>query len=308
MSIEPTDPEREAPAEERAPVVEHCYRHPSVETGVHCTRCGRPICPDCMIPAAVGYQCPECVGRARREFRMGPRRRMRSLAATSVTTWLLAAIGVMFLLELVVSGGSLNVSGQAAFDLGASFPPAIAAGQWWRVFTAMFLHAGLIHLFFNSYVLWQFGMFVENALGRVRMLGAYLVSGFLGGAASYAFGRVGAIGVGASGAIFGLLGVFVVYNYRRRANPSARALLQQVSFWILLNALLPLFLPAIDWRAHLGGFVAGLAVGFTAEGFGPRRYHRAVAVLGFVGVAAIGVGLVLWRTADLRSSLGPLLG
>src|SRR5919198_3043877 len=86
------------------PTREHCYRHPDVETGVHCTRCGRPICPECMIPAPVGHQCPQCVADARREFREGPARRIRSLGATSATRVLLISIAVVFVVELVKGG------------------------------------------------------------------------------------------------------------------------------------------------------------------------------------------------------------
>ena len=163
------------------PTTERCYRHPDVETGVHCTRCGRPICPECMIPAPVGHQCPECVAEARREFRQGPGRRIavanvRSKA--SVTMILLLMIGAMFVVEVVAGGpGSLmnGPSGLKLIDLGASVAVAqkpggdlvgIATGQYWRLFSAMFLHAGIIHIAFNAYALWIFGRVVEEELGR----------------------------------------------------------------------------------------------------------------------------------------------
>ena len=123
------------PADQPGPEV--CYRHPDVMTGVHCTRCGRPICPDCMNPAPVGHHCPTCVAEARREFRKGPGRRVAvaNASATSLTTLTLAAIGVMFIVQLVV-GGPENLLDPNTFDLidmGGAVPALIADGQWWRV-------------------------------------------------------------------------------------------------------------------------------------------------------------------------------
>ncbi len=292
-----------------APAVEVCYRHPTVATLVHCTRCGRPICPDCMTPAPVGHQCPECIGAARKEFRQGPGRRMavRSVTATKV---LLAAIAGVFVLELVSAGPQTlgeGASNQRLFDLGALYPPAIAVGgQWWRLFTAMFLHAGLFHILFNAWALWIFGTMMEREVGTGRFLLIYFVSGFVASAASYAFGPAIAIGVGASGAIFGVFGAFVAYNYRRRHLAMASANLRWAMTLILLNAMLAFaFGGVIDWRAHLGGFLAGLVAGLAAEGFGAGRAQRALLTLvGFAGLAAAGVALVVWRTADLRAAFG----
>src|SRR5687767_7735837 len=154
------------------PTRERCYRHPDVETGVHCTRCGRPICPDCMIPAPVGHQCPSCVAEARREYRRGPGRQIAvaNLKATTVTKLLLVAIGIGYVWEIVVAGGPgslfegpnyvdlidagaltpVGVDLQSGLDLGAG----IVGGQWWRLLSSIFLHAGVIHLALNSYVLW----------------------------------------------------------------------------------------------------------------------------------------------------------
>ena len=163
------------------PTTERCYRHPDVETGVHCTRCGRPICPECMIPAPVGHQCPECVAEARREFQRGPGRRVAVAnvkSKASVTVILLLMMGAMFVLEVLAGGpGALmnGPSGLKLIDLGASVAVAqtpggdlvgIATGQYWRLFSAMFLHAGIIHIAFNAYALWIFGRVVEEELGQ----------------------------------------------------------------------------------------------------------------------------------------------
>jgi membrane associated rhomboid family serine protease len=291
------------PAPPPAPTVEVCYRHPTQQTGVHCTRCGRPICPECMVAAPVGFHCPECVDRARQEFRQGPGRPLRGgVLATKV---LLASIVGMFVVELVV-GGTQNLlgspSGRDLIDLGAMQPFLIANGQFWRLFTAMFLHAGVLHLAFNAYALWLIGSMIETNLGRTRMVVIYFVTGFLASAASYAFSDVATIGVGASGAIFGIFGAFIAYNYRRRHLAAAAANLRWAWTLILLNLLLVFgFGGRIDWRAHLGGLVAGLAAGAIAEGWGTPAQRRVVQVAGFVVLVAIGVAIVVWRTAEIRA-------
>ena len=146
--------------------VEHCYRHPGEETRIHCSRCNRLICPACMIPAPVGHHCPECVAEAKRAFRLGPGRRARSIAGISATRLLLTVLIGVFVVEVVVSRGDALVfsftSITRRFDhtlvqMGALVPGLVARGQWWRLFTAMFLHIGVLHLAMNCYALWLFG-------------------------------------------------------------------------------------------------------------------------------------------------------
>ena len=149
----------------------------------------------------------------------------------------------------------------------------IAAGQNWRLVTAMFLHAGLLHIAFNAYALWVFGSVVEQELGRVRFLLIYFTTGIVASAASYAFGP-NAVGVGASGAIFGIFGAFVTYNYRRRHLAIAAARLRSAVTLVVINMVLALSIQGIDWRAHVGGFFAGLIAGFAAEGVGSASNRR----------------------------------
>ena len=300
----PIPPEDRPPGPERTSglAFETCYRHPDQPTGVHCTRCGRPICTECMNPAPVGYQCPECVAQARAT---APRRRYRIRFFVGrpgwVTTTLLVVNVAMFLVEVVVGGpGALGggPSSRKLFDLGALYPPAIALGhQYWRLFTVMFLHAGILHIAFNMYALYLFGYLVESAYGWPKFLAIYLVSGFLAGAASFAFGPILEVGVGASGAIFGLLGAWVAYNYRRRSLAAARAQLNWALMLIGLNLVLSFSIPGIDWRAHVGGLIAGIAAGTVAEGLGRGRNREIASVLGFVLLVAVGVALTAWRVA-----------
>lgn len=310
--MEPTPPIPPPP-----PVDDRCYRHPDVATGVHCTRCGKAICPTCMVPAPVGHQCPDCVDEARREFRKGPGRRMAvaNAKAVSVTSVILVTLALGYLIEVASGGAGSLIGGPDTLTLirlGASIglgivPPnhqlvGIAAGQDWRLLTSMWLHAGILHLAFNAYALWIFGQLVEEELGRWRFLLIYLLTGLCAGAASYAFSPNPTIaGVGASGAVFGVFGAFVAYNWRRRHTALAQARLRSAIMILILNAVIGLGAGgAIDWRAHVGGFIAGIAAGFAAEGFGRRPNDRAAFVLGCVVVAAITVALVVWRTGQIR--------
>jgi membrane associated rhomboid family serine protease len=307
---QPPDPE-DPPERTSGLIMETCYRHPRVVTGVHCTRCGRPICPECMNPAPVGYQCPDCVAEARRT---APRRRVRVRFLVgrpgSITTSLLVINVVMFVIETIMGGSGSLFEGPnilKLYQLGGLYPPAIALShQYWRLITPMFLHAGLIHLAFNSYALYLLGFLVEDAFGKPRFLAIYFISGFLASVASFTFGPYLQVGVGASGAIFGLLGAWVAFNYRRRTSAMASANLRWALMLIGLNVILGLSIRGIDWRAHLGGLVAGILVGGVLEGFGPRNLRPFVQVGGVVLLVAVGVALTAWRIATVPPFNVPL--
>ena len=290
--------------------VEPCYRHPDVQTGVHCTRCGNPICPDCMVPAPVGFQCPDCVANARKEFRAtksGPQQ-IRSMSGTPATYLLLGAIIAMFVLQIVMARSLQNAVG-AAFDLGAGMPAAIAYGQPWRLFTLMFLHAGFIHLALNGYGLYLFGSLIERSFGHVQVVVIFLVTGFVASATSFAMSPEdswGTIYLGASGAIFGLFGVFVAYTYRRRNTQAGRSAFQQAIMWLIINVILGFSIPGIDWRAHMGGVVAGFAAGYAIEELSEKIGRRKAEVFAFAVLIVIGVALVVWKIGVIRDTLGPL--
>ncbi|MFM8944170.1 MAG: rhomboid family intramembrane serine protease, partial [Actinomycetota bacterium] len=134
--------------------------------------------------------------------------------------------------------------------LGALQPYLIAAGEWWRLVTAMFLHASILHIAFNGYALYSFGTLIEQIHGPRRFLALYLVTGFAASVTSYVFGDLTMLGVGASGAIFGVFGAFIAYNLRRRNTIQGMAALRWASTLILINLVLALGLRAVDWRAH----------------------------------------------------------
>jgi membrane associated rhomboid family serine protease len=295
-----------------APPAEYCYRHPTEATRVHCTRCGRPICTACMIPAPVGHQCPECVEDARRQFRQSPagrtQRQLRPPSGLSATRAILVVLIAAYFVEIFAGGPNSIITGpsnQVLFRLGAMYPPAVAAGQSWRLLTATLLHAGLLHIGLNAWALWIFGGLVENTFGRGKFLAIYVVSAFLGSVTSYAFGPVVTLGVGASGAIVGLFGAFIAYNVRRRHRASAMGNLRWAATIILLNALLGFGFSGVDWRAHVGGLLAGAAVGAALDDDVPRQLRAPVAIATTVGVVLLGVVLVIWRTNQLAPLIPP---
>lgn len=271
-----------------------------------------------MIPAPVGHQCPECVAEARREYRQGPGRQIAvaNLKATPVTKILLVALGIGYLWELAVSRnpgalfggpGTLDLIkagalvpvglGSQAFD----FTAGVVGGQWWRLLSSMFLHAGLIHLGLNSYVLWIFGVEIERQIGRVVMLAVFLVTGVFAGATSFAFAPGFTIAVGASGAIFGLVGAFIAYNYLRRQHVMAQARLRGALTMLVINLIIGFSIPGIDWRAHVGGLVAGAIAGFAVDPSRADPLRRVFAVVGLAAVLAGAVALVAIRTAQINA-------
>ncbi len=315
MEQQPVIPPPPPPGDDR------CYRHPEVSTGVHCTRCGRAICPECMIAAPVGHHCPTCVAEARREYRQGPGRRVAvaNAKATSVASALLVLMGVGYVLEVAAGGAGSLFGGPDILELvrlGASVGIArmpsgevvgIATGQEWRMITAVFLHGGILHLLMNAYALWIFGPVVERELGRARFLFIFLTTGLFASAASYAFADAPIqVGVGASGAIFGVVGAFVAYNYRHREMALAAARLRGIMPFLILNLILSFSFPLIDWKAHLGGFFAGLVAGVVAEGWGDRSMRIAVSVVGFIVLTGAALALAAWRTAEYRTEFPTL--
>ncbi len=272
-----------------------CYRHPDRETHIRCVRCDRPICPDCMVAASVGFQCPECVRSGAATTRaprtvFGGRTDHRDGLVTKVIIGL--CLGA-FVLQILIP----TFTGRFAL-----FPLGVAAGQWYRLVTAAFLHASIFHIGFNLLALWVVGPGLESVLGRARFIAVYAVSLFAGAAASYAFSAPLGYSLGASGAVFGLFGSTIVVM--RRLNREVGGLVGIV----VLNLLMPLFIPNIDWRAHVGGLVAGTLVTVVLV-YAPRRAWAASAVAAVGVVLTLSVALVAVRSQQLRTDpvLGPLV-
>ena len=244
------------PAPERSNV---CYRHPDRQSFVLCQRCGRTICGECQTPAPVGFICPECMREQRASApRSKPAILTRARAAAGrgapVVTYSLIGITLaVYLLQLVPG---LAVTDRllyaGVYSIPGNFEP-------WRMLTSVFVHStGLIfHVLLNMYTLWIFGQLLEGILGRWRFLSLYLISGLAGSVGVLWLGDPRTGVVGASGAIFGLLGAFLVIQ--RRLGGSATQLLILLGINLVIG-----FIPGfnIAWQAHLGGLLAGALVGF----------------------------------------------
>ena len=270
-----------------------CYRHPSRETAVSCSSCGRPICPDCMTPTPVGMRCPEC-SKSRTQVRT-----VRSLnaPATTVTAGLIAVNVIMFL-----ASGQFGTGGGAATrlqsDLGL-FGPAVADGQWYRLVTSGFLHAGFLHIGFNMYLLWQLGQLLEGSLGSVRFAGLYAASLLFGSFGALLF-EPQALTVGASGAVFGLMGAAFFQMRARGIDPFSTG----IAPLILLNLAFS-FLPGLNVSigGHVGGLVGGGLCALALIAVDRRRLPGWLGYAALVVVAVIGAAGAIAVSGD-ASGLG----
>jgi membrane associated rhomboid family serine protease len=281
-----------------------CYRHPDRETGVRCTRCDRPICPECMISASVGFQCPECVRGGSGTGHAPQASAPRTIAGGTMTadprllTKLLIGINVAVFLAQQAIGDTVTehfeLIGRAQYF---QFGPmeGVAEGQYYRLLTAMFLHSptNFTHILFNMLSLWWIGGPLEAALGRARYISLYLVSGLAGSALTYLLAAPNAPSLGASGAIFGLFGATGVLM--RRLNYDLRPLVA-----LLVINLVITFTPGfnIAWQAHIGGLVAGVAVGYAMV-HAPREKRTLIQYGACAVVLVAVVVLTLIRTAQL---------
>jgi len=273
------------------PQVPVCYRHPDRETYIRCAHCDRPICPDCMTSASVGFQCPECVAEGAAAV---PATRTRfggvAISRPYVT---LTLIGI----NVVVFGAEFLAGVDTVASNWGMWPVGVALdNEYYRLFTATFLHENLLHIGFNMLVLWMLGPQLEALLGHVRFTVLYLVAGLGGAVASFWFSSPSVVGIGASGAIFGLMGAYVVVGRALRADIS------QVLGLIAINVVIGFVGGGIDWRAHLGGLVTGALVA-AIFAYAPTTQRVLWQVVGVVVVVvALGV-LITMRDAALTSTL-----
>ncbi|WP_327354810.1 rhomboid family intramembrane serine protease [Streptomyces sp. NBC_01304] len=279
-----------------------CYRHPDRETGIRCTRCERPICPECMISASVGFQCPECVRTGSGTGHAPTANQPRTIAGGTVAADPRLLTKILIGINAAVFIAGLAMGTPLFHDLeliGRAFDPeqlavvGVAEDQWYRLFTSMFLHQAIWHFAFNMLGLWWLGGPLEAALGRARYLTLYLVSGLAGGALTYLLEDANQASLGASGAIFGLMGTTVVLM--RRLNYDMRPVVALLAINLLFT-----FTPGlhIAWQAHVGGLVAGLVIGYAFV-HAPRE-RRALVQYGTCALVLLAVlAVVLIRTAQL---------
>ncbi len=265
-----------------------CYRHPSRETGVACSNCGRPICPDCMTTTPVGMRCPECSKQGTKVVRM------RDMAKVPRVTYTLIAINVIAFLteqgQFTLYGSTIHGT---VINEGVLYRGGIVEGQYWRLVSRAFLHENLLHIGFNMWVLYYLGVLLEPAIGRLRFALIYFVSLLCG-----SFGALlvdpHSLTVGASGAIFGLMGAAAV-EMRARQVPIFQS---GVGTLIVLNLIISFSIPGISYGGHIGGLIGG-AVAAAVLRFGDVRRNQ---VLALIGCVAIGVAAFAGSLATAHSS------
>ncbi|MFF9866514.1 rhomboid family intramembrane serine protease [Streptomyces sp. NPDC013953] len=278
-----------------------CYRHPGVETGIRCTRCERPICTDCMVDASVGFQCPDCVRNGSGTGHAPSANQPRTVAGGRITggdpqliTKIIIAVNLaVFFAVLAVPqlDDRLSLVG-LAYDPQLGEVVGIADGEWYRLLTSAFLHQAIWHIGFNMLGVWWLGGPLEAALGRARYLALYLLSALAGSALTYLIAAQNQPSLGASGAVFGLLGATVVLVRRLKYD------MRPVMALLVLNLVLTFFWEGIAWQAHIGGLIAGAVIAYGMVG--GSRERRAVMQWGACGlVLALSLVTVVVRTVAL---------
>lgn len=274
-----------------------------------------------MNDAAVGFQCDECVKAGRRETRSGLAtyggRRSANPQATSVV---LIALNAAVWALIMATGGArsawverlaLAPSGRcvdkAQADYwypnaneavcGVSLPtgrwvPGVADGAWWQLLTNMFTHVQVWHILLNMLALWFIGPMVESVVGRTRFLAIYLLSGLAGSTLVYWFAGTSGFTLGASGAIFGIMGAFLVLAHKLRRD------VNQILLWVGLNFVITFTIPNISWQGHLGGFLGGVVI-TALIAYAPVSRRGVVQALGLVAMAALLAAALIARTLTL---------
>jgi membrane associated rhomboid family serine protease len=256
-----------------------------------------------MNPASVGFQCPDCVREGSRTTRQGttayggkrsdnPALTSQVLIALNLAVWLLLTAtgggGSPWFYRLVL----IPRGADAIIDGARQFVPGVADGAYWQLATSAFTHVSLFHIGFNMMALWVLGPQLELILGRARFLAVYLLSGLAGSAAVYWLSATNTPTLGASGAIFGLMGALVVIAFK--VHGSASAILP----WIAFNFALTFLVPHISWQGHVGGFVGGVLLA-ALFAYAPKAGRTRWQLAGSVLFAALLVVAIVARSVVL---------
>lgn len=290
-----------------------CYRHPSRETQLLCNRCERPICTECMVDAAVGFQCRDCVKKGNRGQRPvrtafgGSRAGQLGYACQAII-----AVNVLFLIGSVITGGPQAIAGAPGgwFGLlGIGTPVTqwgevlgyasyggevhgVASGEWYRLVTAMFINYGAVHMLLNMSLVATLGRYLERQLGPVRFVALYLIAGLGGNVAAYLVQPQMQPSAGASTATYGLVIAVIVIN-RRLVLEAGR-----VVPLLITNLLFTFSVPNISIPGHLGGLAVGAAAAAVlAYSRIPRRTLKQV--IGLSAVLLLILAVAVLRTTAL---------
>jgi membrane associated rhomboid family serine protease len=281
-----------------------CYRHPGRETNVACSNCGRPICPDCMTSTPVGMRCPECAGERTQVRRVGSG---GFAGGAEPATYVLIGLNVIAFVAQVMAGGggaaSLEGGGELIRDGGLNAYAVDVQGEWWRVVTSGFLHAGPLHLLLNMFALYILGSLLEPAVGTARFIGIYVVS-LLAGSCGALLLDPNELTVGASGAVFGLMAGGFVMARRRGLEDLA----SQIGLYVVINLVFTFSVPNISVGGHLGGLAGGALAALVVAWFEQRRMRRPLAaelaVLGVLAIAAA-AGCLVAAASGVPDLAGP---
>jgi membrane associated rhomboid family serine protease len=277
-----------------------CYRHPSRETGVSCSNCGRPICTDCMTATQVGMRCPEC---ARQRTRV---QNLRTMASEPTATYVLIAINIIFFVAEQLTRGSGSVIIDFA-TLGVGIDQhgqaiGVSQGEYWRLLTGGFLHdvSNPLHIGFNMYLLWWLGRMLEPALGHVRFTALYLAS-LLAGSFGAILVEPTSPTIGASGAVFGLMGAAFIMQRARGINPFQSG----IAVLIIMNLVLQFVIPGVSWGAHVGGLIGGGLAGWAMDKISARRVAGLVAPIAVCAlIGAVSVAGAIIVSSDKAAQVG----
>jgi membrane associated rhomboid family serine protease len=276
-----------------------CPRHPDRVSYVRCQRCERPVCPECQRPAAVGFQCVDCVAEQAKTVRSGRTTfggQVQRGGRNATTTIIGICVAVYILQRL----GGIRITRQFMFV------PAFALQEPWTFLTSAFLHSPnfLLHIVFNMYALWLGGPYLESLLGRARFIALYLLAAVGGSVGLFLLATPGTDSrswwtgaVGASGAVFGTWGAIMVFNRRLGRNNGGMIVL------LLINAAIG-FAPglSIAWQAHLGGLVTGVLAGAVLA-YTPREHRARWHPIGLAGIGVLLVVLVMLKVATVPVGL-----
>ena len=269
-----------------------CYRHPDRVTGLSCSRCEKSICVECSNDAAVGQLCPDCAAQTDRHQVVRARNLYQrpTFQSAPVSFTILAVTVGIYVIEF------LNpAAGDWLFLSFAQFNVLIDAGEWWRIFTPILLHGSLLHIGFNMYLLYMLGPRLEQQVGSPAFGALYLATAGAGGLASYLSGSP-IPSIGASGAIFGLIGAWL-FAYWKLRDAGGRAMFNQLFVLVAINVVFGFVVPGIDWRAHFGGLAAGIFIAWLWSLFAAGK-PNAVAIRTAIatGVIAFDLAAILLLT------------
>jgi membrane associated rhomboid family serine protease len=260
-----------------------------------------------MRPAAVGFQCPDCVKEGARTTRQArtPYGGTRH-GGGPVVTWTLLGLNVLVFLAISSTGGNssrvLSTLGLLPRSVGFPDPSSpqgfyvargVADGAYWQLLTSTFVHVQVWHVFFNMMALYLLGPQLELVLGRLRFAAVYLLSGLVGSATVYWLAPASSLTVGASGAIFGLMGALLVLALKVGGNVQGLLTLVAVN-----GVITVLGAQYISWQGHLGGLVGGVVLGAVMV-YAPRERRGMLQIVGSGLVAALILAAVVARSAVL---------